>query len=180
MMRLFLAALVLAVQSNAGTIVAVTFSGVWGGNLGPIQSGNAFSGTAAWDVSTVGAVVANQALLTSFSFTMPAAAGLTISGIPNANVSFAGAHWNGSQFDLLQINVRSTADNIFWVLFFGIAPGCSGVPACAAFSNASFTQNVLSSSYSLAGPTAVPEPSTGMLFLSALGLVCCRWRNHNR
>jgi hypothetical protein len=139
-----------------GTFLNVTFSGVFGGSLGPVHAGDAFSGSGTWDTN---ALVGNFAVLSSFTLTLPAGDGLSVP--PSA--LFAGAHWNGSAFDNFQINDMSTVDHAIYVFFLSFTSVANG----AAMSDAGFTQNIHTSSYQVTGPTVIPEPATGALSISA-------------
>jgi hypothetical protein len=176
MSSLKVALLMLCATSAAyGSILQVTFSGVFGSALGPIHAGDAFSGSGTWDSNTVGAVVSNFAVLTAFNITLPPADGLSVPG--TGTLSFAGAHWNGSAFDNLQINDTSSADHATYVFFLNFTSAQTG----GAVTNANFTQQSVTTSYQLLGPTVVPEPGTGALTipaaLIALGLIIGRrWK----
>lgn len=148
-----------------GTLLQVTFSGVFGSNLGPIHAGDAFSGSGTWDPSTLGAVVANFAVLSSFNISLPTGDGLNLPG--SGTLMFAGAHWNGAAFDNFQINDMSSVDHATYVFFLSFTTNPTG----AAVTNAAFTQSSQTTSYQATGPTVVPEAATGGLTVSALMLI---------
>lgn len=164
-------------------ILSFSFSGTWGSNLGVVTAGQTFSGTGEWDPSTIGAVVANFAELTSYSFTMTPADGFNVPGpLPKAQILFAGAGYNTSNFRGFQVNERSTSDNQIYTFFFRVAGGASN----AAFSLGS--QADFASNYQNSGqPAVVPEPRKTALAVFGLWLfvlaahhalrhsVCWRW-----
>jgi hypothetical protein len=184
--------LLTAVSSCAiASPVLLTFSGTIGSDcpasppapagcsttgVGPVLPGDAFSGTAVWDPATIGSNLSfpDYALFTSFSLAFPAADGLTVGSIPNAQVLFAGLDFTGGNPATplsIQVVIESTADNNFYSLFFpSTAQSCSG-PICGFdVSNASFTQFAPSNTFnSTLAP--VPEPGTGGIVLTGFGLV---------
>jgi hypothetical protein len=175
--------LLFSTLSHAG-VVSFSFSGTWSSSFGVVQAGDAFSGTATWDTAAIGANPSfpTYALLLSYSLTMPAGEGLSVASIPDSKVTFAGAHYilSGPQpgcssfpcFENLQINEQSSTDNNFYVFELGGTSGCvPGFHCNAEVANASFTTQDFAATYSVAGPTATPEPGTKVLILGGLILV---------
>jgi hypothetical protein len=153
--------------ASHAALLSASFSGTWNGNLGPVHAGDTFSGIATWDPTSATPCGTNRtcALLTSYSFTMPAADGFNITSLPDAKVLFAGALYLSGVFSSTQVNERSSADNTVYVFGFN--------PTGAFFSNADFSQGVNPDphTYRFAGPTAVPEPGTSALVIVGLGLI---------
>ena len=176
--------LILGLATGAkATIINFTFSGTFAStcpsgspticvtSLGLVHDGDTFSGTAAWDDSTIGATIPNVATTTSLLFTGPAGEGMS-GNQGAANITFAGATYSGSSFNFLQINVRSTVDSNFYIFFLGSSLGvkCNGAaPLCLGeVSNTSGTAAVFAKSYTEA-VSAVPEPSTAGVTMVGLG-----------
>jgi hypothetical protein len=143
------------------SIIGFTFSGTWGGNLGLIQTGAPFSGGLTWDNTTSTNVCPGSMTfsicrpLLSFSYTMPAATGLTVPSIPNPQILFEAAlYGTGGVFDAIQVNEQSSVDsNVYiFLLYFG-GPGTN-----LQESNAAFTQSIFPSTLTT---TPIPEPGTG-------------------
>lgn len=136
--------------------VLYTFTGAFSTGLGPVAAGSTFSGSAIFDPNQLGAnpLTPDYAIVSSFTFSMPSA-GFAISSIPNPSFLFGGAHFNGSTFDNFQFNLRSTVDNNIYPFFLALVSG----PGRAAMTTADFAQNIMATSYTITGPTAVPEPA---------------------
>lgn len=180
-----------ALSCASASPVFLTFSGTMGSNcppsppapagcsttgVGPVLPGDAFSGTAVWDPATIGSNPSfpDYALLTSFSLTFPAADGLTVGSIPNAQVIFAGLDFvggNPAAPNGILVSIESTMDSKFYGLFFpSTAQSCSG-PTCAFdVQNAPFTQYAASNTFN-STQVSVPEPGTGDIVLTGFGLV---------
>jgi hypothetical protein len=116
--------------------------------------------------------------------TLPSADGLTVASIPNAQYIFGGTNFTGGNPATpaaIQVNIKSTADNNVYVLFFPPTPqSCSG-PICGFdVTNASFTQYVTSNTFnSTLAP--VPEPETGRIVLIGFGFVgAIAWMRNRR
>jgi hypothetical protein len=174
MRRLLIAGLSLAALSSVtlrADLVSLSFSGTFGGALGVVHSGDAFSGTAIWDDTTIGAHFPNFADVTSLTLALPPADGLSVASLPDAAVPFAGAHYPGAVFVNLQIDVKSSVDSNFYVFFIGATPGCPPNTCSASLTNVSFTQVDFASTFSVSGPTSVPEPATSVWMITGLGLV---------
>jgi hypothetical protein len=151
-----------------GSIVQLTFSGVWGNNLGLIHTGDSFSGTARWDTTTVGSQVANFAPLTSLSLTLPAGDGLSV---PGGTILFEGAHWTGSVFDFIQVNETSTVDHNTYALEFATFSGPTA-------SNVTLGGTTIQSSSSQASLATLPEPNTYALLVA--GLLIIVWQQRSK
>jgi hypothetical protein len=114
-------------------------------------------------------------LFSSFSLTFPSADGLTVASIPSPQVTFAGTNFAGggnpATPQIIQVNINSTADNNFYVLFIPpTAQSCSG-PICGfSVTNASFTQFATSNMFN-STLVPVPEPGTGGIVLMCFALV---------
>jgi hypothetical protein len=141
-------------------------------SLGLIHDGDTVSGSATWNDQTVGASIPNFATATVFSFTGPAGEGLST---PASQVTFVGANYSGNVFVDLQINIRSTVDNNFYIFFMNSMPnaGCGGAtPVCAAIAeNVPGTQGVFAKSYITRALFPTPEPSTVLSTTMGIGLV---------
>lgn len=173
--------------ASAGPVL-LTFSGTMGSNcppstptcsttgVGVVMPGDAFSGAAVWDPATIGSNPSfpTYALFTAFNLTFPSADGLTVAGIPSAQVIFAGTNFTGGNPAtplVIQVNVKSTADNNVYVLFIAPTPQSCGGPTCGFdVSNAGFTQGAFSNTFN-SSLIALPEPGTGGIVLTGLGLV---------
>jgi hypothetical protein len=169
------------ISGAAAGPVLLTFSGTLGANcpsgqptctgtgVGLVKPGDAFSGSAIWDTATSG----NN--ITSFSFTLPASEGLSVPSLPDAKVLFAGA-----DATTIQVNLKSTTDNNFYVLFLPSTSQTCGGPTCAfAVTDGAFTQSVISNTFN-STLVALPEPGTNALVLAGLGLVGLLARGRGR
>jgi hypothetical protein len=169
-----------------GNIVGFSFSGTWGGTLGPITAGDTISGSVTWnDTSTTNICPGNPAYticrgLLSLTLTeVPNTDGLSITSPTDPNVLFAGALYvgaSGNVFDGIQINDRSTScttltGTCFGTFFIG--------PSSAAFSDFQFDSFILTNSYTSSGPSPVPEPPSWLLLATAAGAVLLRFRGRN-
>src|SRR5437868_10293521 len=93
-----------------GDILGFSFSGTWGGTLGPITAGDTISGSLTWDsTSTTNVCSGNpayticRALLSLTLTESPNTDGLSITSVTNANVLFAGALYGaGNVFEGIQ------------------------------------------------------------------------------
>ena len=130
-----------------GALVSFSFSGTFGtGPFGVIQAGDAFSGTATWDTSSIE--------LSSLSLTFPAAYGLSVSSLTDPNVLWTRVNYtlvpppppckfcftsptctSFPCFTSLQINEKSTVDGDSfnsYVLELGALSGCDPDGKCNA------------------------------------------------
>jgi hypothetical protein len=97
-------------------VLSVTFDGGWTSrhatSIGVIQVGEPFSGAATWDTGAAGALL-------SFSFTMPAAEGLSFASIPNSQLLSAGVsltrRWGGHE-DGADGRDAENGGSVNWVL----------------------------------------------------------------
>lgn len=171
--RLFLTALLLVAgpATTYGDVLSLSFSGTFGSTLGVVDSGDAFSGTATWDDTTIGAHTPHFADLITLTLNLPPDDGLSVASLPDAAVPFAGAHYPGAVFVNLQIDVKSSVDSNFYVFFIGATPGCPPNKCNAAVTNVSFTQAEFASTFNTSGPTVVPEPAASAWVVTGLGLV---------
>jgi hypothetical protein len=153
------------VEARADTLETVTFSGTLESSLGVISAGDTFSGTMTWDLSTLGAVFADIAEATAFSFTMPPDDGLSVAGLPDSQILFAGATYSAGSFVDIQINDVSTVDGNTYVFYVGPSSG-------ALLLNDAGNADVYTN-FSFSGPTAstTPEPATNASFAIGLGLM---------
>ena len=155
-------------------LMGFSFSGTWAGNLGLIHDGDAFSGSLTWDSTSALNICPADPLgrfcrpLLSFSFTMPAATGLTVPSIPNAQIPFAGALYASAAgvFEGIQVNEKSSVDNQFYIFFGG--------PTRVSESNVDFSQTIFPRTFT---STPIPEPGSSVLTGTVLGLVgVLAWR----
>jgi hypothetical protein len=98
---------------------------------------------------------------------MPSADGLSVAGLPDSQLQFAGAAYGSSgSFETLQINDVSAVDGNVYTFFVGPFGG-------AVVLNGDYTNpdNFTNSSFS--GPTSstTPEPATNVSFAIGLGLI---------
>jgi hypothetical protein len=157
--------IVLATAPARADIVEFSYSGTWNGNLGVIQSGDAFSGEATWDSTnfTMNACPGNPAYaiclpLITDTLKMPVADGLSI---PGATVEFAGVVESTlGVFGGIQINVESSVDDNFYIFFIG--------PGALSVSNLDFSQSIFANAVTMSGPNSVPEPASLALLGTAL------------
>ena len=147
----------------SGATLAYTFSGTWGGSLGPFQAGTPFSGGARWN----GPASVGNNNLTGFWLTMPPAAGFSPAFLQNPPITSAVANYGaGGVFQFVQIDFRSTANNTDYHLFLSPSAG-------ASIWDQGFTQFIGTSSYSATGPAEIPEPGTAGW--AVFGLVAALW-----
>ena len=173
--HLVLSTLLIAIAAapTQADVVSVTFGGTWierkpqlfFPSLGVIQRGDPFSGAATWDTGAPGALL-------SFSFTMPAADGLSFASIPNPQVLSAFADVSFGKTTVLQWKEQSTADNNIYAFFIAIPARLESAqvssPSLDAFNlNLTFFGEPSFTT----GPTPVPEPSTIGFLAGGLGLM---------
>jgi hypothetical protein len=157
--------MLLAFAPARADLVGISFTGTWGGTLGPITAGDTISATLTWDqTTTTNACVGNPAYticrpLASLSLTeTPNTDGLSISSLTNTSVLFASALYvgaAGTTFDGIQINDRAAdcttlSGACFGVFFVG--------PSFAGFQNLAETESITTSRFSSSGISPVPEP----------------------
>lgn len=155
-------------EANADIFETVTFSGTMESSLGVISAGDAFSGSMSWDLSTLGFSSpggGHGGDATALSFTMPSADGLSIAGLPDPQLQFAGAAYTSSgSFETLQINDVSTVDGNVYTFFVNPYGG-------AVVLNGDYTNpDPYTSNYSFSGPTASTTPEPAMNVPIAIGL----------
>ena len=159
------------------TLVGFSFSGTWGGTLGPIAAGDTISGSLTWDDSSTTNVCPGSPTYTIcrplLSLTLtetPNTDGLSIHSPADANVLFAGALYTGPSGDVfggIQINDRSAS-------CVTLLPSCYGTffigSSSASFSDFHFDSFIFTTggTYTSRGPSPVPEPHvTTMLIVGA-------------
>lgn len=159
----------LAYMGRADIFETVTFSGTLESSLGVISAGDTFSGTMSWDLSTLGYSTSgggNGWEATALSFTMPSADGLSIAGLPDPQLQFAGAAYTSSgSFETLQINDVSTVDGNVYTFFVNPYGG-------AVVLNGNYTNpDPYTSNYSFSGPTesTTPEPGSYAALILTFG-----------
>ncbi len=158
------------VTSHAA-ILSASFSGTWGGNLGVVHAGDAFSGMATWDAAAVGTTGCGgsppvpHSCLSASQCPRPTAYPSQASPTPTCS---------SRQLDIPRVPLRifnsmkhrpptATAMDLGSVLD----------PLLRDFvcrTNCTSTTAIPVRTYSFVGPTAVPEPGTGALIVAGLVL----------
>jgi len=161
-MRLVCIAVMLVVgvaEANADIFETVTFSGTLESSLGVISAGDTFSATISWDLSTLAAEAS------ALSFTMPSADGLSVAGLPDSQIKYAGLIYSSGSFEGFQINDVSTVDGNTYVFY--VSPSGGAVLLNDQGTPDNFTN------YSFSGPTesTTPEPAMNVPIAIGLGLI---------
>lgn len=161
-----------------GALVSFSFSGTWSRNMGVIQAGDSFSGTATWDTNSFGLDgFPFNASLSSLNFTMPAADGLSVASIANSKLLFTpNADYylctSLSCFGMIQFAETTNGDANVYGFLFGAPPLCIPGP-CNAYATYGARSLEVAGTYVTEGPTLVdtPEPEAWSMILSGLGLL---------
>jgi hypothetical protein len=180
---LAISAVLVGVGPAYATLVGFSFSGTWGGALGPIAAGDTISGSLTWDDSSTTNVCPGSPTFTIcrplLSLTLtetPNTDGLSIHSPADANVLFAGALYTGGSGDVfggIQINDRSASCTT-------LSPSCFGTffigPSSAAFSDFNFDSFIFTTRYTSSGPSPVPEPCVTAMLIAGAAVIAVAYR----
>lgn len=134
----------LLVPVGAETIT-LTFSGTWSASLGPVNTGDTFSGSASWDPGTVGEYNPNFAPINPAGYNLTIGNPADVLSVPGAEIEFLGAYYLNGAFYYAQANEQASTGGDTYALYFPVTPGSS-----ASMTDTSSNPNstIQSSSYS--------------------------------